>query len=351
MAKGGDFHEFWQAAKSGFAAALLCVLTLSSAEAGSGSRNAAKQTRDYNIAIQQQTNQITNARAQLRKAGCGLAIFGRSAAICSELNAALARMEKNLTHLQNKRAQLARRSDSQQKPSVTRKAKVQEKPQISSQATQPRNVTGKPRPRNVSGKLRTLCVRTCDGYYFPVSWSVSQAAFDRDSRACEAICPGTNVELYYHRIAGEEPANMVSASTGLPYSESETAFLYKKPGISTPADCSCGAPAQNMNGFQTIGGNYQANYPGNDGGWFAPDTAQTATIPQPRQRPDPADDPETLSTREGGLDAAALKALATPLPATGTSPTQRPIRVVGPVFLPGPEAAEDQPVPAPAHAR
>ena len=334
MVGGGAFSKFWQAARSGFAAALLCVLTISNADAG--------QAKSYTIAIQKQTDQIAKARAQFRKSGCGFALFGRSAGTCKELNATLARMEKNLAQLQNKRTQLARRSDSQQKRSVTHKAKTQEKPQTSSQAM---------RPRSPSGKLRTLCVRTCDGYYFPVSWSVSQAAFQRDGRACEAMCPGTNVELYYHRVAGEEPADMVSASTGLPYSESETAFFYKKPGISTPANCSCGATAENVNGFQTIGGNYQTNYPGNDGVAFAPDTAQTAAIPQPRQRPDPVDDPETLATREGRLDAAALKALATPPPAPGTSPTQRPIRVVGPVFLPGQEAAEDQPVPAPARAR
>lgn len=342
MVGGGTFSRFWQAAKSGFAAVLLCVLAASNADAGPGSRASAKQARNYDIAIQKQTDQITKARVQFRKAGCGLAILGRSAATCKELNATLARMEKNLAQLQNKRAQLARQGDNQQKRSVTRKARVQEKPQAPSQTL---------RPRKASGKLRTLCVRTCDGYYFPVSWSVSQAAFERDGRACEAMCPGTNVELYYHRITGEEPASMVSASTGLPYSESETAFLYKKPGISTPAGCSCGATAESMNGFQTIGGNYQTNYPGNDDGAFAPDAAQTAAIPQPRQRPDPADDPETLSTREGGLDAAALKALATPPPAFGTSPTQRQIRVVGPVFLPGQEAVEDQPVPAPARAR
>lgn len=337
MVGGGTSSKFWQAARSGFAAALLCVLTASSADA--------RQTKSYTIAIQKQTDQIAKARAQFRKSGCDFALFGRSAATCKELNATLARMEKNLAQLQNKRAQLTRRSDKQQKRAVTRKAKLQEKqekPQVSSQAM---------RPRNPSGKLRTLCVRTCDGYYFPVSWSVSQTAFQRDGKACEAMCPGTNVELYYHRVAGEEPVNMVSASTGLPYSETETAFFYKKPGISTPANCSCRATAESVNGFQTIGGNYQTNYPGNDSAAFAPDSAQTAAIPQPRQRPDPVDDPETLATREGGLDAAALKALATPPPVPGTSSTQRPIRVVGPVFLPGLEAVEDQPVPAPVRAR
>lgn len=329
-----------QAAKLGFAAALLLALTLDGLNAAPGGR----QVRSYDNAIQRQNDQITNVRTQLRKSGCGFAILGRSAAICSELNTTLVRMEKNLAQLQNKRAQLARRNDKQPQPAKIPQVRAQEKPQASSQPM---------RPRNVSGKLRTLCVRSCDGYYFPVSWSVSQGAFERDGKACEAMCPGTGVELYYHRIAGEEPEDMVSATTGLPYRDSKTAFLYKQPELSTPANCSCGASAQSTNGFQTIGGDYQSNYADTANNPDSRDATVTAAIPRPHERPDPADDPETLATREGGLDAAGLKALATPPPisASDKKPLRQQIRVVGPVFLPAQEAAADLPAPAPAHDR
>ena len=208
----------------------------------------------------------------------------------------------------------------------------------------------------LSGSFRTMCVRTCDGYYFPVSWSVPQAAFERDARACEAMCPGTQVELHYHRVSGEDSEDMVSAVTGAPYRQMTNAFLYRKPNASVPSSCGCGAAAQEARGFETIGGDY-----GNDAATFSPDAPQedqavTAAIPLPSVRPDAAEDPETLATREGGLDAAGLKKLATPPPArptathaTGTG--ERQVRVVGPAFLPGPEEAIDLQAPAPAHGR
>ena len=34
------------------------------------------------------------------------------------------------------------------------------------------------------GTYRTLCVRTCDGYYFPISFKVTRAKFNTDSIAC-----------------------------------------------------------------------------------------------------------------------------------------------------------------------
>src|SRR5262249_53872712 len=40
-----------------------------------------------------------------------------------------------------------------------------------------------------SGSFRTVCVRTCDGGYFPISFATSPARFADDERACKALCP------------------------------------------------------------------------------------------------------------------------------------------------------------------
>ena len=37
---------------------------------------------------------------------------------------------------------------------------------------------------NFSGKYRTLCVRMCDGYYWPVSYSIARSGFYRDANIC-----------------------------------------------------------------------------------------------------------------------------------------------------------------------
>src|SRR5690606_734638 len=169
----------------------------------------------------------------------------------------------------------------------------------------------------LTGRYRTMCVRSCDGYYFPISNSVPQSGFARDQQACEAMCPGTRMELHYHRLQGEESEDMVSAITGLPYREMENAFLYRKQNASAVSGCGCGAGTATTaaRGFEVIGGDYGR---GTAADAAPSEEAPLPAIPQPAARPDPAEDPETLASREGGLDADALKRIATP-PRRGTS--------------------------------
>ena len=389
MKKGGIFRRIGSAARQACAVALLALflpdaalaqagartcrqLEAQLASLSSGGRAAPAQAQRYEAAIERQREHMARARQQARRAGCGLAVSGNARAFCGEINATLARMDRNLADLQQKRARLSRTgNDRRERARIMaaldangcrsrERAPAGERPR-EQRATDGRSVQRIGRPANLSGSFRTLCVRTCDGYFFPISWSVSQRAFERDERACQAMCPGTEVELHYHRVSGEDSADMVSAATGLPYSEMDNAFLYRKPGVSIPAGCGCGAAAQEARGFQTIGGDYSANeVPGPFGMTEDRDATATAAIPLPSEKPDPAEDPETLSTREGGLDADGLRRLATPPPparpvataAAGTEkPGERQVRVVGPTFLPDPEAAEDRPVPAPARGR
>lgn len=352
MAMGSFFGGFERAARRSMAAALLLVLMPGIAEAQSDSRTcrqlesrlsaassggkaSSAQIRTYDDAIMRQQDQMARTHAQARQAGCGFAIFGRSVARCGELNGTLARMEANLAQLQKKRSQLGARGDSRRERARILTALDARGCRASKQTAPGEARGGAARAGNLSGNFRTLCVRSCDGYYFPVSWSVSQNAFERDGKACQAMCPGAQVELHHHRIHGEEPEDMVSVSTGTPYRDSENAFLYKKPGASIPAGCGCGATAQAQSGFETIGGDYASNDPGYSASHPVDDNAVTAAIPQPQGRPDPAEDPETLATREGGLDAVALRQLATPPSASASAaPVQRQIRRVGPTFFP-----------------
>ena len=61
-----------------------------------------------------------------------------------------------------------------------------------------------------NGTYRTLCVRTCDGYYFPISFSTTSEYFPADARSCEALCPGTEARLFYYPNPGGGPENMTS---------------------------------------------------------------------------------------------------------------------------------------------
>jgi hypothetical protein len=82
------------------------------------------------------------------------------------------------------------------------------------------------------GSYRTLCVRLCDGYYFPISAAASPNRFAADERACQSRCDG-DVRLFYYSNAGGSAETMRDRN-GRAYSDLKTAFLYR-----TTYDKSC----------------------------------------------------------------------------------------------------------------
>ncbi|TDQ33626.1 uncharacterized protein DUF2865 [Phyllobacterium brassicacearum] len=89
------------------------------------------------------------------------------------------------------------------------------------------------------GGYRTLCVRTCDGYYFPISFSSQPRNFPRDQNACTAMCPNGNAQLYYHAVPEQESDDMISVADKKPYSELPSAFNYRTVGLRSVPGCSC----------------------------------------------------------------------------------------------------------------
>jgi hypothetical protein len=82
---------------------------------------------------------------------------------------------------------------------------------------------------------RTLCVRLCDGYYFPVSFSTLPQHFDRDADICQAKCAAP-VELYYHQNPGSDVEQALSHKTKQSYSSLKVAKLYRTKYL---PGCSC----------------------------------------------------------------------------------------------------------------
>lgn len=83
---------------------------------------------------------------------------------------------------------------------------------------------------------RTVCVRLCDGYYFPISYATTPDHFAKDSAKCEASC-GSPARLYVYENPGSESESMEDLA-GRPYSELKTAFLYRTEYVPS---CSCKA--------------------------------------------------------------------------------------------------------------
>ena len=76
------------------------------------------------------------------------------------------------------------------------------------------------------GSYRTMCVRTCDGFYFPIGDGVRRERLYADARACTQRCDG-EARLFYYPTNGGSVETMVDMS-GHPYASLPNAFRYRK---------------------------------------------------------------------------------------------------------------------------
>ncbi|QDL96874.1 DUF2865 domain-containing protein [Rhodopseudomonas palustris] len=85
------------------------------------------------------------------------------------------------------------------------------------------------------GTFRTVCVRTCDGYYFPISFATVPSRFGDDERTCKSLCPASEASLYAYRNPGQDMNQAVSIN-GQPYTSLPNAFRYRQ---EFNPSCSC----------------------------------------------------------------------------------------------------------------
>lgn len=177
-----------------------------------------------------------------------------------------------------------------------------------------------------SGNYRTLCVRTCDGYFFPVSFNSSRGRLKTDASVCKALCPQAETRLYYHDAAGQEAEDAVAADDGTPLVKMTNAFLYRTKVVE---GCTCGTPDPRTLPVQAGGlaGIREARL-GDPGG-----------LPVPRPRPDPDQDPATQAVQLSGLSTEPVAPLTPLSPETeariaAAAPSTPPkVRTVGPKWL------------------
>ena len=86
-----------------------------------------------------------------------------------------------------------------------------------------------------SGSYRTLCVRECDGFYFPISTATSESHFKDDEAKCHSLC-ASPAELFYHR--SDQDVDQMMSLSGKPYAQFPYAFRNRKVYIK---GCSCNA--------------------------------------------------------------------------------------------------------------
>ena len=93
--------------------------------------------------------------------------------------------------------------------------------------------SGERRKGTSIGGYRTMCVRLCDGFYFPMNFSTTRSKFSNDAERCERACP--RGRLFVYRNPGQLVDDMVDLD-GRPYRNLPNAFLHRTTHV---ADCTC----------------------------------------------------------------------------------------------------------------
>jgi len=93
---------------------------------------------------------------------------------------------------------------------------------------------GQTRPRQRAGRYTAMCVRMCDGYYWPMSNRAKRGKFYDLSRRCEDSCNG-DAKLFYMPSHSSDVKRMTDLS-GRAYEYINTAFLYRKKLVKS---CTC----------------------------------------------------------------------------------------------------------------
>lgn len=335
------------------------------------------EARAYQRAIRRQQQEIAIIRSDLARFRCNsgssiLRFDGPDAGACDRLSYTLDRMYQNLADLQNhdtpivshtlsrqRRAQLLdalERNGCNDVPDTPRAEADIAPTETASYYNQP--VTNdRPEPTgsgqtlsdlggNWRGNLQTVCVRTCDGGFFPLSSNTSTASFARDAQVCSMMCPGVQTELFYHGIGTQEMVDMVSTNGGTPYKDEPYAFRFRDPNRKTDKSCRC-----NFSAYYREMMKQQAEKYG-DATMNDEETPAPAT---PKKRYSSIVNLDTKPAARDTLPAAkptppAKAAQVEPPPARPYNPADANVRQVGPQFLPGKDTAIDLRRPANSNA-
>ncbi|MDO9061647.1 MAG: DUF2865 domain-containing protein, partial [Bradyrhizobium sp.] len=232
---------------------------LASIDRGGGSGDPAKeeQIRRYQEAASRQQGELDRVTSQAKRMGCDssgfFSLFSGQSAQCGPVNNQIQQMRGNLDQITTSLERLrgggfgGAERENQRRSVLAALAQNNCGPQYATAARGgPGNFLDNLFGNNnapgadfgpQSGTYRTVCVRTCDGAYFPVSFATVPARFPDDERSCKALCPAAEATLFAYRNPGEDINQAVSIS-GQPYSALPNAFKYR-----TEFNPSCGCKA------------------------------------------------------------------------------------------------------------
>lgn len=232
------------------AAADRCA-ALSRELASLGTGGGGVSTARYAVSADRQREALRRAEANASAAGCG-GVFAPPG--CAGLLGTIARMRENLASLES----MARRGGGsggarakevrgQMRDLGCGASRTEVATAPARKAAPPVTVAQVPRPGaprstrpidlslfSRGGAYRTLCVRLCDGYYFPISWATRPSGFSTDDFVCQQRCPGTETRLFAHPTGTE--SETATSVIGERWDALPAAFRYRRERV---AGCGC----------------------------------------------------------------------------------------------------------------
>ncbi|MEM8878325.1 MAG: DUF2865 domain-containing protein [Pseudomonadota bacterium] len=184
------------------------------------------------------------------------------------------------------------------------------------------------------GGYRTLCVRTCDGFYFPISFSTYPEFFGRDAAACQAACPASDAQLFTYPNPGSNPED-AETPQGVRLKDMPNAFRYRKELV---PDCTCRSAQTTVANADGPASAIRASFgpQGAAEGQQAVPIAhirELALAPVPPIKPGPYDI-QDIENPSGPVEVDPADTTRTADNSEITSPAtgNRPVRVIGPEF-------------------
>ncbi len=327
---------------------------LAAVDRGSGDPAKDEQIRRYQDAASRQQAELDRITQQAKRMGCDssgfFSLFNGQSEKCAPVNNQIQQMRSNLdqitTSLERLRSGGLGGSDRENQRRSVLVALAQNNcgPQYANAVQQqgPGNFLSNLFGNNLnnnsttppadvgsqSGTYRTVCVRSCDGAYFPISFATVPARFPDDEKTCKALCPAAEASLYAYRNPGEDMNQAVSIG-GQPYASSPNAFRFRQ---EFNPSCSCKAAGQTWSdALKSIDDKAAAEQQGD----IIVTEESAKKMSRPIAKPTP-------TAGKKGTAAATPAPDAVPAPAAPDSSTttatggsdKKPIRSVGPTFIP-----------------
>ena len=225
------------------------------------------RAQQFQRAAQRQQSELDRTVAYARSIGCGrrqFLFFGEAApAQCAPLEQQISRMQVNLDQLRGQAQRAGGANDAQRRDLSARYdaycrgagqqqaggrglfdtlfgGNTREIPLEDNPEQLP------PEDGGARGGSLAVCVRTCDGGFFPVSYSAGRGRSGELGELCKALCPNADTELFTMGM-GREIDTAVSPD-GRPYTALPNAGRYK-----TKYDPSCTCKPSGQTWAQALG--------------------------------------------------------------------------------------------------